>query len=129
MSYVEGRGRSISIRVVRLEDAAVVPFEALVSGPGGNQGRHRWMPDGRALMRLAQGDLSFGLALQDFLPGRDDRSLRDVTGFTTDATVESFGISPYGTRAMVSEFQGSTGLLLAEGVDGVIARPRDVNPR
>lgn len=45
-----------------------------------------------------------------------------MTGFTNDSWTESLGIAPDGARLTVSELQDSTNLLLAEGVDGVVAR-------
>jgi hypothetical protein len=123
VSYAGLDGQSSVIRAVRLEDGAAVPFELEVPGADGNELRHRFMPDGRALLRLLdEGDGLFGLALQDFVPGRAAGSSRAVAGFKTDSPIESFGVSPDGTRATVSEFQSSTGLLLAVGVDDIVAR-------
>ena len=120
------RGSATStIGVVRLADGAPAPFEAVVTGTITNRGRHRWTPDGRALVFLTgDGKGLLGLVRQEFTPGRDSSATRRaVAGFTPDSVTESLGISPDGTRLMVSEFQLSTGLLLADGVDGVVGRP------
>ncbi|MDL2717230.1 MAG: protein kinase [Acidobacteriota bacterium] len=118
-------GANSTIGAVRLEDATPVPFEAVVSGAIANRGRHRWLPDGRTLVFLTSGGKEIlGLTAQTFVPGTDTASSRrPVAGFTTDSLTESFGISPDGSRMTISEFQVSTGLLLAEGVDGIVARP------
>jgi Tol biopolymer transport system component len=115
------------IRVVRFEDGAPVPFEVTAPVPGadasrvGVRGRHRWMPGGVALVFPEKGHL--GIAAQDFTPGRDTSATRRLlTGFTPDSWTESLGVAPDGTRLTVSELQDSASLLLAEGVDGVVAR-------
>ncbi|MEO8055575.1 MAG: protein kinase [Acidobacteriota bacterium] len=118
-------GANSSISAVRLEDAAPVPFEVVVTGAISNRGRHRWMPDGRALVFFTGGSRgTLGLTVQPFVPGRDTASARRrVAGFDPDAITESFGVSPDGARMTISEFQVSLGLLLAEGVEGIVARP------
>lgn len=40
---------------------------------------------------------------------------------TPDSWTESLGVAPDGARLTVSELQDSTSLLLAEGVEGVVA--------
>jgi serine/threonine protein kinase/Tol biopolymer transport system component len=128
VSYVTAGARSEAIRVVRFEDGMPVPVEVIASGAGFNRGRHRWMPGGGALVFLTGDEKGvFGLAAQDLIPGRNSSATRRaVTGFTPDSLTESLGISPDGTRLMVSELQFSSGLLLADGVDGVVTRRRFV---
>jgi Tol biopolymer transport system component len=120
----EGSATS-AIGVVRLADGAPVSFEAVATGAISNRGRHRWTPDGRALVFLTgDGKDLLGLVRQEVTPGRDTSATRrPVAGFTPDSVTESLGISPDGSRLMVSEFQFSTGLLLAEGVEGIVPRP------
>ncbi len=118
-------GANSAIGAVRLDDGAPVPFEAIATGAIANRGRHRWTPDGGSLVFLT-GDRkeTLGLTAQPFIPGRDTTpARRPVAGFTPGSLSESFGISPDGSRMTISEFQVSFGLLLAEGVDGVVARP------
>ncbi|MCM3876956.1 MAG: hypothetical protein NEA02_11110, partial [Thermoanaerobaculia bacterium] len=125
VSFVAGPGgRAGSIRVVRLEDGAPVPFEVTAPGSRINTGRHRWMPGGGAVafeMENEKGDP--GIAAQDVIPGRDTSATRRLlTGFTLDSWTESLGVAPDGARLTVSELQDSANLLLAEGVDGIVAR-------
>ena len=118
-------GANSAIGAVRLDDGTPVPFEAIATGAIANRGRHRWTPDGASLVFLT-GDRkeTLGLTAQPFIPGRDTSSARrSVAGFMPDSLTESFGISPDGSRMTISEFQISLGLLLAEGVEGVVARP------
>jgi Tol biopolymer transport system component len=124
VSYATAGVRSEAIRAVRFEDGAPVPVEVIASGSGFNRGRHRWMPGGGALVFLTDDEKGFfGLAMQDVTPGKNSSATRRaVTGFTPDSLTESLGISPDGTRLMVSELQFSSGLLLAEGVDGIVSR-------
>ncbi|MBK9065216.1 MAG: serine/threonine-protein kinase [Acidobacteria bacterium] len=118
-------GANSAIGAVRLDDGTPVPFEAIATGAIANRGRHRWTPDGASLVFLT-GDRkeTLGLTAQPFIPGRDTSSARrSVAGFMPDSLTESFGISPDGSRMTISEFQVSLGLLLAEGVEGIVARP------
>jgi Tol biopolymer transport system component/predicted Ser/Thr protein kinase len=120
-----GNAARNTIAVVRLTDGAPLPFEAVVTGEMPNIGRHRWTPDGRALVFLtADSKGLIGLVRQEVTPGRDTAATRRaVAGFTPDSLTESLGISPDGTRLMVSDFQFLAGLVLAEGVEGIVARP------
>jgi eukaryotic-like serine/threonine-protein kinase len=125
-----GNASRNTIAVVRLADGAPLPFEAAAMGEMPNIGRHRWTPDGRALVFLtADAKGLFGLVRQEVAPGRDTSATRRaVAGFAPDSVPESLGISPDGTRLMVGEFQFSAGLVLAEGVDGIVGRPANVGP-
>jgi hypothetical protein len=113
------------IAVVRLADGAPLPFEAFATGGIPNIGRHRWTPDGRALVFLtADSKDLLGLVRQEVASGRDTTATRvAIAGFAPDSVPESLGVSPDGTRLMVGEFQLSTGLVLAEGVEGIVAKP------
>ena len=123
VSYMAAAEAERTIRVVRFEDGAPVPFELVAPGARPNTGRHRWMPDGRAFVFQTEnekGDL--GIATQDFVPGKDTAaSRRFVTGFTPDTWTETLGVSPDGKRLTVSVLQDSASLLLVEGVEGVVA--------
>jgi serine/threonine protein kinase len=47
---------------------------------------------------------------------------RPVAGFDDGLNPESLGISPDGTRLLVSSVQSSSGLMLAEGIEGLASR-------
>jgi hypothetical protein len=108
---------------VKFEDGAPAPFEAEAPGSRPNTGRHRWLPDGRALaIEVENGKGDLGVVTQDFVPGKDTSSTRRfVAGFTADSWTESLGVAPDGKRLTVSVLQDSASLLLAEGVEGVVA--------
>ncbi|HVQ54053.1 MAG TPA: protein kinase [Thermoanaerobaculia bacterium] len=125
VSYMDVKERGRVVRVARFEDGVRVPFELTASGLRPNTGRHRWTPDGGALvvqMENEKGDL--GIATQDFVPDRDTAaSRRFVTGFTPDSWAETLGVAPDGKRLTVSVLQDPSSLLLVQGVEGVVARP------
>ncbi len=124
VSYLEAGNPRGVLHVVRLEDGGPVPFKVAIPGARPNAGRHRWLPGGDAFVfqgENAAGDL--GLFLQEFVPGTDTSARRrPVAGFTPDSWTESLGIAPDGSRMTVSVLQETASLLLAEGVDGVLAR-------
>ncbi|MEO6323697.1 MAG: protein kinase [Thermoanaerobaculia bacterium] len=104
-----------AIRVVRVDDGALVPFEiAIPSGP--SNGRARWMPDGRAIAFVAPNEAGVpGVFVQEFAPGRDTRpTRRALAGFDPDAPTESFGISADGSRVVIAAREQLETLLLAE---------------
>ncbi len=108
------------VRVVRLADGQVLPFQiAVLSGAG--SGRARWMPDGRAIGYVDEDEQGrAGVFAQDFDPGRDtSKTRRPLAGFSYDLEAESFAFSPDGSRIVVAMLEFSSNLLVAEGVPGV----------
>ena len=113
-----------TIRVARVEDGAPVPFSIPIYSSlnlSVTQGRMRWMPDGKRLVFTASdGKGRFGVAIQDFVPGRDTRATRrPLAGFDTEWLTESLGISPDGKRLVLSESERMFSLTVAEGVPGL----------
>ncbi|HEX5044333.1 MAG TPA: hypothetical protein VFV75_15610, partial [Candidatus Polarisedimenticolaceae bacterium] len=103
-------------RVVFTTDVPFLGYQAVVQ-----PGRTRWMPDGRTLVFVAMDAQGRGiLCAQDFRPGEDTASTRRVLVPTDPHTdIESFGISPDGTRVAVSRIEETRSLKLAEGVPGL----------
>jgi TolB protein len=103
------------LRAARVEDGAVVfstpfPYARL------NDGRPRWLRDGRSFAFVAQDARgAAGLFVQPFVPGADTTAeRRPLAGFDPETPVESFGIAPDGTRLAVSTVEGRSFLLMAD---------------
>ncbi len=114
---------SVTLRVVRVEDGSEV-FQTPLQGirkSVATLGRSRWMADGRHLIFTGQDEKSLdGVFVQDFIPGQDTRASRKpLAGFDPDWITESLGLSPDGTRLVLSESERMFSLLVAEGVTGL----------
>ena len=108
--------------VVRLEDGKILPFRINLKG-GPSVGRARWMPDGKRIAYVG-GDANartVGVYTQEFSEEAADTSAsrQPLAGFELDHPTESFGISPDGTGIVLSEFHGSSDIMIATGVPGV----------
>ena len=90
-----------------------------------DQGRCRWLPDGRALAYIAQEPGGAHVVyVQDFIPGAEAPARRRrFAARESDLQAESLGISPDGMHLTVSFREQRFDLMLAEGVPGV-TRPR-----
>ena len=110
------------LNVFRIDDGAVVAFSIR------NAFRPRWMPDGRAIAFVGLDDkMATGIFVQDFTPGQDTaRTRRTLAGFDPDAPIESFGISPDGSRITLGSQESRYSLMLAERVPGIAPTPRHV---
>jgi len=102
-------------RFVRIVDGATVPFELHVDG------KIRWMPDGRAVAFIAKDEKGLsGVFVQEFIPGQDTtKTRRKLAGFDPDMTVETFGISPDGSRITISFADPVSSLMVADRVPGI----------
>jgi len=100
-------------RVVFSTDVPFLGYQPVVQ-----PGRTRWMPDGRTLVFVVMDTGSRGiLCVQDFRPGEDTAPSRRVLVPTDDnSDIESFGISPDGSRIALSRIEETRSLKLAEGV-------------
>ena len=109
-----------TLHVARVGDGAVTRFA--VGGLG--RGRARWLPAGLQIAFLGDDQAGrSGIYVQDFDPDRDTLATRrPLTGFASDLEIESFGISPDGGRLTLAEVEWGAGLLLADGVSGILGR-------
>lgn len=96
-------------------------MEFWIAGSGIDQGRCRWLPDGRGLaFILSERGESFGVYRQDFVPGVDtSRTRRRLTRKEPGLDAESLGLSPDGSSLAVSFREELYDLMLAEGVAGL----------
>jgi TolB protein len=111
---------SRSVRVARVADGELLPFSFEVPGSDQN-GRPRWMPDGRSLAFTGSDPSGArGILVQAFSPERDTSATRrPLIEFDANLNVESFGISPDGARVIYSSSEEINSLMLAEGLAGV----------
>ena len=97
-----------TVYVVELATGRRMPFEAQivnsVRAPNVMYGRGRWLPDGSAIVYVGLDEEgTTGLWAQDFRTDRDTtETRRQVTGFTGDLVIESFGIAPDGRTVTLS---------------------------
>jgi hypothetical protein len=118
--YVAYRSRSnnSSVAFVQVSDGAAVPFQA-----GDAAFRARWMPEGRAIAFLRPNEK--GIFVQDFVPGRDTiKTRRKLAPANVDLPINSFGISPDGSRMTISYVAEQHSLMMAEQVPGVLPAVR-----
>ncbi|MFL6247824.1 MAG: protein kinase domain-containing protein [Thermoanaerobaculia bacterium] len=112
-------GGPIAIDVVRVADGTVFPFARGLTGM--NAVRARWIGATHTIAfrsRDANGTVS--LYAQEFRPGVDTTSTRrQLTLADPDAIPETFAISPDGKRAIVAIVDEASGLMMAEGVEGI----------
>ncbi|MGD8377227.1 MAG: protein kinase [Acidobacteriota bacterium] len=116
--------QSNTIFVATVEDGEILPFQIDVPYPAGGGvvwGRCRWLPDGSGIAYLGQDEQGrSGVFAQDFVPGRDTSpTRRPLAGFTDEYGVESFGISPDGSRITLTILEETSNIRIAEGVPGV----------
>jgi Tol biopolymer transport system component len=121
-----------AIRVVRLEDGAVLPFAIPLGSTIGRlgliAGRARWTPDGRAIAFVNFDERGLpGVFVQEFVPeGDTSATRRALAGFDTEWAPETFAISPDGKKICLAEWEQVSSIMTAEGVPGVEppVRPR-----
>lgn len=117
------------VRVVRIADGGIVPFEIRVEmrkETTATMGRARWMPDGRAIALVGQDERGGnGVFVQDFVPGRDTTpTRRPLAGFDPEASTESFGISPDGSHLVLATWEQLFSIMTAEGIPDIGPPPR-----
>jgi len=117
----------VTLHVCRVDDGTEVPFSIHIQGQRKSVitlGRARWTPDGRRIVFTAQDQRGLdGVCIQDFVPGKDtSASRRSLAGFDPDWITESLGISPDGSRLVLSESERVFSVMVAEGGTGILPR-------
>ncbi len=113
-----------SIRVATLEAGAAMPFHIdLPFTPGKSDaslGKAKWMPQGHAIAFIGEaGDGASGVYSQPFANGAEARGARTrLTSFDSRRAVQSFAVSPDGTRVTIASWELGSGLVQALNVPG-----------
>ncbi len=108
-------------RVIEIETGTQMPFEIPVSNRDRVGGRMRWTPDGKTILFIDEDQAgNWGVFAQDFVPGKDTSSLRrPLAGFDRDRKLDTFTISPDGSKIILAEVEVLSSLVLAEGIPGI----------
>ena len=116
--FTRPSGPQRTLHVVAAADGKPVEFTIA----GLDDWRARWRPDGRAIIFRSRDEAGrWGLYEQDFAPGQDTASTRRrLAGFDPRIELETFGISPDGSRLVLAEIEWSGSILVARGVQGVV---------
>jgi serine/threonine protein kinase len=112
-------GGSTAIDVVRVADGTVFSFAHGFTGLAAV--RARWIGATHTIaFRARDADGTITLFAQDFRAGTDTTSTRRrLTAADPDATPETFAISPDGKRAVLAIIDEASGLMMAEGIEGI----------
>jgi hypothetical protein len=130
----DGGGSGTALRVARVEDGALTPLE--IAFPRWSprttidQGRCRWLPDGRGLVYVGRdGNGRYAVYLQPITADiRPQGPPRRVTAIDPDLDAESLAVSPDGRRLVVSLREQIFDLMLADGVPEVRRAATPVAP-
>ena len=125
------------IRVARVEDGSMVPFQIAipfrnltvsygVSALPVAVGRARWRPDGKAIFFVGlMPDGRFAVFEQPFAPGEDTTAGRRLVALSEGELItESLGVAPDGQRLLISFVERSPNLVVAERVPDLPAPRR-----
>ena len=84
------------------------------------------MPDGKSIAFIGQDEKGVrGVFIQGFASGQDTTKTRkQLGGFDTDSTAESFGIAPDGMRMAIAAREQLSSLMMAERVPSVVSPKR-----
>jgi eukaryotic-like serine/threonine-protein kinase len=113
------------VRVARVSDGTILPFQIQVSSPRAtdvSMGRVRWMPGGKAIAFVGQDEKGVnGIFVQDFEPEKADTSAtrRRLGGFDPNLETESFAISPDGSSLVIAQLEHLFGLATIEGLPDI----------
>jgi serine/threonine protein kinase len=115
----EEGGGTATVEVLRVSDGVVFP---LVRGlQGFDPGRARWLGNTRTVVYSADdGRGRAGIFEQEFVPGRDTlASRRPLAGFDRETTLDTYAISPDGTRAVLSILEPASSLMITDKIEGL----------
>jgi len=119
-----GSGRS-EIRVARVADGKVEPFQIVLPGIGVGGGRTRWLADGSIAFNYYTRRDRPGVFAARFEPGAPaPTTWRTLVQLPPAALPESFGISPDGTRLTLAASYRSYALMTSENLPGIAPRRR-----
>jgi Tol biopolymer transport system component len=128
VSVITGIGTlEAKLSVLDLAERRTLPSPVpLLPLPGNVQfGRSRISPDGRAVVYLLGREDGWAVLMRRPLAAWAGGVSRPDTLFArSGATIESFGFSPDGRRAVVSVLDWLSGLAIAEGVRGIVPTRR-----
>ena len=112
-------GGPIAIDVIRVSDGTVFPFASGFTGIV--TVRARWIGATHTIaFRARDANGTISLYAQDFQPGVDTTATRrKLLSTDADAVLETFAISPDGKRAILAIVDEASGLMMAEGVEGI----------
>jgi serine/threonine protein kinase len=110
---------SIAMDVVRVADGVVFPLAHGFTGLTAL--RSRWIGASHTIaFRARDAEGIVALFAQEFQPGVDTTATRRrLLAADPDATLETFAISPDGKRAILAIIDEASGLMMAEGVEGI----------
>jgi serine/threonine protein kinase len=113
-------GGPIAIDVVRVADGTVFSFARGITGLSAV--RARWIGTTHTIaFRARDADGTISLHAQDFRPGIDTTATRrKLISTDPDATLETFAVSPDGKHAILAIIDEASGLMMAEGVEGIV---------
>jgi Tol biopolymer transport system component len=121
--FNEGLSQGQRLRVVRLEDNKIIPFEIRVTASTYPYFviRSHWSEDGKHILFIdLSKDGKSGLFEQDFLPDQDTTNTRKVIiGFDSGLQPETFALSRDGSRIIYSSTETANSLMIAENVRAI----------
>ncbi len=117
------RPDGLTIRVVRVADAALMPWQVRVKGAPNVTGRCRWLPGGREIAFVGPNEKGvLGIFTAAFDQERTAGTPRPLAAFDGEAAAESFGVSPDGARLVVAVREQVSSIVAADRVPGLHAR-------
>jgi eukaryotic-like serine/threonine-protein kinase len=112
-------GGPIAIDIVRVADGTIFPMARGLTGV--SSVRARWIGATHTIaFRTREADGAISIYTQEFRPGVDTTATRRLLVSTdADAPVETFAIAPDGKHAVLAIVDEASGLMMAEGVEGI----------